>query len=121
MSSSLKSQLPLSKHEKISISEAARRCGWRRANTFRERFLSSAEDAIELGLEYDSDGRAVVDAHAVEDRVRQVKDERSARPRDWRIRNLGDHARPRPARRGERAEHGRKHVPPVKKGKSTRK
>lgn len=91
-------------HEKILVSEAARRCGWRRANTFRERFLSCEEDALAMGLAYDADDRAVVDADAVDERVRQVEEERASRPPGWRLRNLGDHARPRPARRRSAVE-----------------
>lgn len=83
----------------MSIKDAAARCGWKRANTFREWFLASEDDARAMGLEYDDDGRATVDAQAVEEAVRVVEQARAARARDWRVRNLGEHARKRPRKR----------------------
>ncbi|MHB0964694.1 MAG: hypothetical protein ACYC5V_15960 [Gemmatimonadaceae bacterium] len=34
----------------ITIAEAARICGWKRANTFREKFLVTVDDATAMGL-----------------------------------------------------------------------
>lgn len=81
--------------KKMLVAEAARRCGWRRANTFRERFLSTDVDAAAMGLDYDERGRAVVDATAVTSAAAQVTREKAARPRNWRVHNLGAYARKR--------------------------
>ena len=85
--------------ELILVAEAARRCGWQRANTFRERFLASDEEACAMGLSYDEDGRAVVDSAAVAGAVEKVKRERAERDPRWRIKNLKRHGRVRPAKR----------------------
>lgn len=79
----------------ILVAEAARQCGWRRANTFRERFLVTEADAVAMGLEYDEHGRAVVDAAAVAAAALQVAREKAARAPNWRVRNLGAHAQRR--------------------------
>lgn len=90
--------------EFVLISEAARRCGWRRANTFREKFLATEEDAASMGLAYDEHGRAVVDSSAVEAAVATVERERASREPDWRVKNLGRYARPRPTKRAPSRE-----------------
>lgn len=79
----------------ILVAEAARQCGWRRANTFRERFLVTDADAVAMGLAYDEHGRAVVDAAAVAAAALQVAREKAARAPNWRVRNLGAHAQRR--------------------------
>jgi hypothetical protein len=85
----------------ILIAEAARRCGWRRANTFRERFLATEDAAAAMGLTYDEEGRAWVDSAAVAEAVREVETERAARDPNWRVQNLGAHARRRPPQRAK--------------------
>lgn len=82
----------------ITITAAAHACGWKRANTFRERFLSTVEDAVAMGLRYDECGRAYVDAVAVEAAAQRMADERANRSPTWRIENLGDYAGVRPPR-----------------------
>lgn len=82
--------------ELILVAEAARRCGWKRPNTFRERFLATEEEASAMGLAYDEHGRAVVDARAVEAAVAKVQSERASRDPGWRLKNLGRYARTRP-------------------------
>lgn len=79
----------------ILIAEAARQCGWRRANTFRERFLVTEADAVAMGLAYDEHGRAVVDTAAVAAAALQVAREKADRAPNWRVRNLGVHAQRR--------------------------
>ena len=91
----------------IGIAEAARRCGWTRANTFRERFLETEEDATAMGLIYDPDGRALVDAAAVAIAVGKVEKQRADRNPGWRIKNLGVHARQRPNVRPAKRKRGR--------------
>lgn len=83
----------------IPITEAARSCGWKRANTFREQFLATEEEAIAMGLTYDERGRAVVDAAAVAAAVATVEAKRAIRGVDWRIKNLKRHAKARPTQR----------------------
>lgn len=85
--------------ELILVAEAARRCGWRRANTFRERFLGTEGEALTMGLSYDEQGRAIVAAQAVAVAVAQLAKERAARPLNWRLANLGKHARARATKR----------------------
>ena len=80
----------------ITIKAAAHACGWKRANTFRERFLATEEDAIAMGLRYDELGRAHVDAVAVEAAALMMATERANRSPTWRIENLGDYAGIRP-------------------------
>ena len=89
---------PPSCQDFITIAEAARRFGWKRANTFREKFLSSEEEAAAMGLRYDEDGqgRALVRVDAVEAMVKAEKERRASRG-NWRTINLAEHARRRPA------------------------
>lgn len=49
-----------------------------------------------MGLDYDERGCAVVDPIAVASAVEEVARQKAARAPNWRIRNLGKHARPRP-------------------------
>lgn len=74
-----------------TIREAAERCGFRRPNTFREKFLDSPEARAAFGVEYDHKGRLVVDRMAVEELVTKLEEERKRRG-NWRIKNLGAHA-----------------------------
>lgn len=83
----------------ILLAEATRCCGWRRTNTFRERFLATEADADAMGLAYDEHGRAMVEAAAVVAAAQQVAREKAARAPNWRARNLGAYARPRPKER----------------------
>lgn len=86
---------PAAQHlEKVTVAEAATLCGWRRPNTFRERALRTAADRERFALEYDAAGRAVVDAVEVSVFVEALAAER-ARRGNWRVKNLGAHARPR--------------------------
>lgn len=82
----------------ITIRAAAHACGWKRANTFRERFLSTVEDAVAMGLRYDECGRAYVDAVAVEAAAQKMAAERANRSPTWRIENLGNYRGVRPPR-----------------------
>ena len=81
----------------VTIKSAAHACGWKRANTFRERFLATVEDATMMGLRYDELGRAYVDVQAVEAAARKMATERAKRSPTWRIKNLGDYAVVRPS------------------------
>lgn len=80
--------------KKVTVAEATTLCGWRRPNTFRERALRTADDRERFALEYDAAGRAVVDAAEVSVFVEALAAER-ARRGNWRVKNLGAHARPR--------------------------
>lgn len=94
--------------ELILIAEAARRCGWRRANTFRERFIASDKEALAMGLAYDERGRALVDAASVAVAVATIERERAERAPDWRIKNLKGHARTRPETRPPKSKRKRR-------------
>lgn len=81
-----------------TIREAAQRCGFKRPNTFREKFLDSPEAREAFGADYDQRGRLVVDRQAVDELAERLKKEREQR-KNWRVKNLGDYARPGPRRR----------------------
>ena len=82
----------------ITIAEAAQICGWKRANTFREKFLVTQADAVAMGLCYDPDGRALVPVAAVAAKAQQEETQRAARG-NWRLANLKEHKRKRPEKR----------------------
>jgi len=78
-----------------TIREAAARCGYRRANTFRAKFLDSPEAREKFKAVYDYRGQLVVDRKVVEELVKRLDEERQKRG-NWRVRNLGPYARPGP-------------------------
>jgi hypothetical protein len=88
--------VPAPAREYLTIKAAAAACGWKRANSFRERWLATREDAVMMGLWYDERGCAYVDADAVEVAAQKIATERAERVPNWRIKNLGAYARPRP-------------------------
>lgn len=77
-----------------TIREAAELFGYRRANTFREKYLGSPEARAALGAHYDHLGRLVLDRRAVDELFKEVQEGRKRR-NNWRVRNLGAWARPR--------------------------
>jgi len=77
-----------------TIREAAERLGFRRPNTFREKYLKHSESRAALGATYDHQGRLVLDRRAVDDLASQVEQERKRRG-NWRVHNLGKYAHPR--------------------------
>lgn len=87
-----------------TLREAAARCGYRRPNTMREKFLATKTQRQRLGHRV-VNGVAFLDADAVDALALQVEAERAARG-DWRVKNLGRYARKRrrrsPAARGGR-------------------
>jgi hypothetical protein len=87
---------PTSTENLITIAEAARICGWKRANTFREKFLATVDDATAMGLYYDAEGRALVPVDAVAAAAETEAAVRAARG-NWRLKNLKAYARQRPA------------------------
>ena len=92
--------VPSNTQDLITIAEAARICGWKRANTFREKFLVTEDDAIAMGLCYDADGRALVPVNAVAAAAEKEVAVRAARG-NWRLANLKAHRRERPKKRRE--------------------
>ena len=108
MSFSMSSTVPAMKSSAstYTIREAAERCGYKRPNTFREKFLSSPELRQKLSAGYDHKGRLVLDRVAVNALVKQLERERESRG-NWRRRNLGDWAEPGPRPRRTEPESGR--------------
>src|SRR5690606_11767627 len=82
------------KSRTYTIREAAERLGFRRPNTFREKYLNSPEARAALGAAYDHQGRLVLDRKAVDQLANEVEEERKRRG-NWRARNLGAYARSR--------------------------
>jgi hypothetical protein len=70
-----------------------------------------------MGLTYDELGRAHVEVEAVTAAAQEVQSERAARDPEWRIKNLGKHARKRPA--GGAATRSEEKRKPRERGKST--
>jgi len=89
---------PPNPQDLITIAEAARICGWKRANTFREKFLATVDDATAMGLCYDAEGRALVPVDAVAAKAQAEVATRAARG-NWRLSNLKKHLRERPKKR----------------------
>ena len=76
-----------------TLKEAARICGYKRPNTFREKFLTT-ESCGELVAGIDAAGRLQLHAERVEELAKQLEYERAARG-NWRPRNLGNYAKKR--------------------------
>lgn len=85
--------MPKEQLKTYTLMQSATLCGYRRANTMRELHLATDEQRTALGHTYDSSGRVILCAAAVDDLVRRLREERLQRG-NWRARNLGSHARP---------------------------
>ena len=83
----------------VTVKDAAAGCGWARANAFREHFLATDNDAKAMGLTYEVQGCAIVDATAAQWAAQYAATERAQRAPNWRLENLGAYARVQRRRR----------------------
>jgi hypothetical protein len=74
-----------------TLREAAAKCGYRRANTMREKHLATPTQREALGHRI-RNGLALLDAQAVDALAAELEREREERG-NWRIANLGRYAR----------------------------